>query len=93
MPQLARRESGKKSGPAEEARDHCFGVHEERGFRAPPLTPFWLAEFLLKGQLYLMGIPFYVICCFSLAAFNIFSLNLIFDSWINMCLSINMCHD
>ena len=32
MPQLARRESGKKSGPAEEARDHCFGVCKERGF-------------------------------------------------------------
>ena len=43
-PRLARRESGKKSGAAEEARDHCFGVREERGFlpsrptkgRAPP---------------------------------------------------------
>ena len=31
-PQLAGRESGRKSGPAEEARDHCFGVCEERGF-------------------------------------------------------------
>ena len=36
VPQLARRESGKKSGTAEEARDHCFGVREERGFRVPP---------------------------------------------------------
>ena len=35
-PQLAGRESGKKSGTAEEARDHCFGVREERGCRAPP---------------------------------------------------------
>ena len=35
-PQLAGRESGKRSGAAEEARDNCFGVHEERGFRAPP---------------------------------------------------------
>ena len=35
-PQLAGRESGKKSGAAEETRDRCFGVHEERGFRAPP---------------------------------------------------------
>ena len=34
--QLAGRESGKKSGTAEGARDHCFRVHEERGFRAPP---------------------------------------------------------
>ena len=36
MPQTARRESGKKSGPASEATDHCFRVREERGFRAPP---------------------------------------------------------
>ena len=35
-PQLAGRESGKKSGAAEETRDHCFGVHEEKGFRALP---------------------------------------------------------
>ena len=35
-PQLAGRESTKKSGAAEEARDHCFGVCEERGFRALP---------------------------------------------------------
>ena len=31
-PQLARRESGKRSGAAKEARDHCLGVHKERGF-------------------------------------------------------------
>ena len=35
-PQLAERESGKRSRTAEEARDHCIRVHEERGFRAPP---------------------------------------------------------
>ena len=35
-PQLAGRESGKKSGAAEEARDHCFRMRQERGFRAPP---------------------------------------------------------
>ena len=29
-----------------------------------------------------------VICCFSLAAFNICSLYLIYDSLINMCLSV-----
>ena len=37
-PQLARRESGKKSGAAKEARDFllplCFLVHKERGLRA-----------------------------------------------------------
>ena len=35
-PELAGRESRKKAGPAEETRDNCFGVHKERGFRAPP---------------------------------------------------------
>ena len=35
-PQPARKESRKKSGPAKEARDHCFRVREERGFRALP---------------------------------------------------------
>ena len=42
--QLAGRESGKKSGTAKDARDHCFGMREERAFlphvhtesRAPP---------------------------------------------------------
>ena len=39
VPQLAQRESGKRSGTAEEARDFflplCFLVHKERGLRAP----------------------------------------------------------
>ena len=35
-----------------------------------------------------MGIPFCVICCFSLAAFNICSLCLIFVNLINMCLGV-----
>ena len=35
-----------------------------------------------------MGIPLYVIYCFSLAAFNIFSLKLIFVRLINMCLGM-----
>ena len=35
-----------------------------------------------------MGIPLYVIFCFSLAAFYIFSLNLIFVSLNNMCLGV-----
>uniref|UniRef100_A0A8C9CTW2 Uncharacterized protein n=1 Tax=Phocoena sinus TaxID=42100 RepID=A0A8C9CTW2_PHOSS len=41
-----------------------------------------------RSAVNLMGIPLYVICCFSLAAFNIFSLILIFDSLINMCLGM-----
>ena len=36
----------------------------------------------------LMGIPLCVICCFSLAVFNIFSLYLISDSLINMYLGM-----
>ena len=36
-----------------------------------------------------MGVPLYVICCFSLVAFNILSLYLIFDSLINMCLVVS----
>ena len=35
-----------------------------------------------------MGIPLCVICCFSLAAFNIFFLCLIFISLINVCLGL-----
>ena len=35
-----------------------------------------------------MGIPVYVICCFTLSAFNKFSLNLFFVSLINMCLGM-----
>ena len=35
-----------------------------------------------------MGIPLCVICCFSLAAFNICSLCLIFVNLINMCFGI-----
>ena len=35
-----------------------------------------------------MGIPWCVICCFSLAAFNVCSLCLIFVNLINMCLGV-----
>ena len=35
-PQLDGRESRKNSGTAQKTRDHGFGVHKERGFRAPP---------------------------------------------------------
>jgi len=35
-----------------------------------------------------MGIPFCVICCFSLSVFNICSLCLIFVNLINMCLGV-----
>ena len=53
---------------------------------AGPCT-FWPAEFLLKNQLItLWGFPCILFLCVSLAAFNIFSLNLIFVSLINMCL-------
>ena len=35
-----------------------------------------------------MGCPLYVTCCFSLAAFNILSLCLVFVSLIKMCLGV-----
>ena len=54
-----------------------------------PVIPFWPAEFLLKDQLVkCMGFPLYVTCCFSLVAFNILSLSLVFVSLISMCLGI-----
>ena len=41
-----------------------------------------------KSAYNLMGIPLFVICCFSLVVFNIFNLGLIFFSVINMCLGL-----
>ena len=41
-----------------------------------------------RSVVILMGIPLCVICCFSLAAFNICSLCLIFFNLINMCLGM-----
>ena len=41
-----------------------------------------------RSAVILMGIPLRVICCFSLAAFDICSLCLIFVNLINMCLGV-----
>ena len=41
-----------------------------------------------RSAVILMGIPLCVICCFSLGAFNICSLCLIFVNLINMCLGV-----
>ena len=41
-----------------------------------------------KSAVNLMGVPFYVICRFSLAAFNNFSLSLIFANLITLCLGM-----
>ena len=41
-----------------------------------------------RSAVILMGIPLCVICCFSLTAFNICSLCLIFVNLINMCLGV-----
>ena len=41
-----------------------------------------------RSAVILMGIPLCVICCFSLAAFNICPLCLIFVNLINMCLGV-----
>jgi len=51
---------------------------------------FWPAEFLAAGSPVkcIVGFPLYVTYCFSLAAFNILSLCLIFVSLIIMCLGL-----
>ena len=41
-----------------------------------------------RSAVILMGIPLCIICCFSLAAFNICYLCLIFVNLINMCLGV-----
>ena len=41
-----------------------------------------------RSAVILMGIPLYVICCFTLAAFNICSLCLFFVNLITMCLGV-----
>ena len=41
-----------------------------------------------RSAVNLIGIRLYVICSFSLTAFDIFCLHLIFDSLINMCLVV-----
>ena len=46
-----------------------------------------------RSAIILMGIPLCVICCLSLAAFNICSLCLIFISFINLCLGMFLCID
>ena len=47
-----------------------------------------LQRFCGKIAVILVGIPLYVTCCFSLAAFNVFSLCLSFVSLIKGCLGI-----
>ena len=44
--------------------------------------------FIDRSAVFLMGIPLCVICCFSLAAFYICSLCLIFVNLIRMCLGV-----
>ena len=43
-----------------------------------------------RSAVNLMGIPLYVIGCFSLAAFNIFSLYLVFDSFTNVSRHVSL---
>ena len=51
-------------------------------------TPFCPKVSIEKSALYLMGAPSYVTSCFSLAAFKILSLSLVFDNLVIMCLDI-----
>ena len=54
-----------------------------------PGIPFWPEEFLLKDQLLsLWDSPCVLFVVFSLAAFNICYLCLIFVNFINMCLGV-----
>ena len=50
--------------------------------------PSGLQSFYWKTAVKPMGFPLYVTCCFSLAAFNILSLWLVFVSLISMCLGM-----
>ena len=66
------------------------------GCRFSPLSTLnFLCYFLLacrvsaeRSAVKRMGFPLYVTCCFSLAAFNILSLYLVFVSLISMCLGM-----
>ena len=53
-----------------------------------PAIPFWSEEFLLKDQLLSLWESLVCYLFFSLAAFNICSLCLIFVNLINMCLGV-----
>ena len=69
-------------------------VYSNLGCRFSPLSTLnFLCYFLLacrvsaeRSAVKRMGFPLYVTCCFSLAAFNILSLCLVFGSLISMCL-------
>ena len=52
------------------------------------VIPFWPAVSTGRSAVKHVGFPLYVTCCFSLAAFNILSLCLVFVSLISMCLGI-----
>ena len=49
---------------------------------------FWPEVSIERSAVILMGIPLCVICCFTLAAFNICSLCLIFLNLINICFGV-----
>ena len=53
-----------------------------------PAIPFWPAVSAERSYVKHMGFPLYVTCCFSLDAFNILSLCLVFGSFISMYLGV-----
>ena len=54
-----------------------------------PVTPFWLAELLLKDQLLtLCGFPCMLFVAFPLLFLILLLFYLIFDSLVNMCLRV-----
>ena len=62
-----------------------FPYHDFKYILPLPLACRVSAE---KSANIFMGIPLDIICCFSLSAFNIFSLNLIFVSLIDVYLGV-----
>ena len=64
------------------------GLHMPRYYRDVPIRKEWRVS-IERSAVILMGIPLCVFVAFSLAAFNICSLCLIFLSLINMCLGVS----
>ena len=81
------------SNPKERLTLTGYSILDCRFFTFIILNILWLSLLVCrisveKSADNLMGVPIYVIGCFPLVAFNIFSLSLIFVSLITMCLSV-----
>ena len=76
--------------------NEIYAVYSKLGFRFFPFSTLNTSCHSLpacrvsaqRSAVKQMGFPLYVTCCFSLAAFNILSLCLVFVSLISMCLDV-----